>query len=286
MIGSGAGAFGVGGADVGGVGDITAELATVTVARVRLIGAFLVSASVLLAATACSDDRGAGAGTAAPTSIGATAPTSAAPASTSAVPGSTASTTPVIPTEPTGVPGLDDDDAFCAAWAVYAGTLQAIAVAQAFGGQSTVEITRLEMIAAAHLSGAVNGIGANWPSDLFGERAVVLTSFVGPFDRRAQKALQIMSELGATEDDFDVLAAAWDRALRRRVPEQPVIDVPSLDSRLEDIVTQAAQRFDAAVTPFADDPSLDVSGVAKPLTDVYLSDHCPDLASSGIGDQV
>ena len=169
---------------------------------------------------------------------------------------------------------------------MYAGTLQAIAVAQAFGGLSTMEITRLEMVAAAHLSRSVNGIGANWPPELFGERAVVLTSYVGPFDRRAQKALLILSELGVTEEEIDELAAAWDRALRRRVPEQPVIDVPRLSPRLEEIVTQAAQRFDAAVTPFGDDPSLDVSGVAKPLTDVYLSEHCPDLASIGVGDQV
>jgi hypothetical protein len=272
-------------------GDITAELATVTVARVRLIGAFVVSAGVALAAAACSDDDSAGGGAAASTSAagGASvvATTSAVAASTPPTPDSAApSTAPVIPTEPTGVPGLDDPDAFCASWAVYAGTLQAIAVAQAFGGLSTMEITRLEMVAAAHLSRSVTGIGANWPPELFGERAAVLTSYVGPFDRRAQKALQILSELGVTEDEFDELAATWDRALRRRVPEQPVIDVPRLSPRLEEIVGQAAQRFDAAVTPFGDDPSLDVSGVAKPLTDVYLSEHCPDLASIGVGDQV
>ncbi len=248
-----------------------------------MLGAALVMGGV----GACSDEGGAGEGAVAPTSAGApTTTVGGSTAGTSAQPSSSAATIPVIPTEPTGVPGLDDPDAFCAAWAVYAGTLQAIAVAQAFGGLSTTEITRLEMVAAARLSRSVTGIGANWPPELFGERAAVLTSYVGPFDRRAQKALQILSELGVTEDEFDELAATWDRALRRRVPEQPVIDVPRLSPRLEEIVGQAVQRFDAAVTPFGDDPSLDVSGVAKPLTDVYLSDHCPDLASIGVGDQV
>lgn len=184
------------------------------------------------------------------------------------------------------MPGLDDADAYCASWAVYAGTLQAIAVANAFGDLSTMQITRLEMIAAARLASAVHGISANWPTELLVERSVVLTSFIGPFDRRAQKALQIMRDLGATDDDLQELAASWERALRRRVPEQPVIEVPTLSPHLEELVAQAAQQFDAAVTPFGQDPSLDVSAVPMPLTDVYLAQHCPDLASSGVGDQV
>ena len=57
--------------------------------------------------------------------------------------------TTLVTTEPTGIPGLDDPDAFCAAWAVYSGTLQAIGVAQAFGNLTTAEVARLEVIAAA-----------------------------------------------------------------------------------------------------------------------------------------
>lgn len=284
MIGSGAGAFGVGGADVGGVGDITGELATVTVARVRLISAWAVATGAMVALVACTDSGETA--TSAPTTTLARASTSAAGASTSGSAVTPATSGPVAPTEPTGVPGLDDADVYCASWAVYAGTLQAIAVANAFGDVSSVEITRLEMIAAARLSSAVHGIASNWPTELLIERSVVLTSFIGPFDRRAQKALQIMRDLGATDDDLQELAAAWERALRRRVPEQPVIGVPTLAPHLEEFVAQAAQQFDAAVTSFGQDPSLDVSGVAKPLTDIYLSQYCPDLASSGVGDQV
>ncbi|MEY2400600.1 MAG: hypothetical protein QOJ08_711, partial [Ilumatobacteraceae bacterium] len=36
--------------------------------------------------------------------------------------------------------------------------------------------------------------------------------------------------------------------------------------------------------PFAQDPSLVILGVESPLTDAYLVAHCPDLASSGVGD--
>jgi hypothetical protein len=46
----------------------------------------------------------------------------------------------------------------------------------------------------------------------------------------------------------------------------------------------AGRAYDKAVTPFADDPSLVTEGVDTPLTDGYLSVHCPDLASIGVGD--
>ena len=42
--------------------------------------------------------------------------------------------------------------------------------------------------------------------------------------------------------------------------------------------------YDKARTPFAQDPSLAIDGVETPLTDAYLAVHCPDLASSGVGD--
>ena len=56
--------------------------------------------------------------------------------------------------------------------------------------------------------------------------------------------------------------------------------------RLASIVGEAATGFDVAVTPFAHDPSLRVDEVEVPATDAYLAAHCPDLASSGVGDAI
>jgi len=191
-----------------------------------------------------------------------------------------------VVTDPTGVAGLDDADVYCGAWAVYAGSLQAIAVAQAFGDLPSVQVARLEMVAAPSLSAAVNGIAANWPEPLRTEMSVALTSLIGPYERRAQKAIQFMRDAGASEVDFDELRAVWERALRRLDPDDPVIAVGTLAAELDSIVAVAVDRFDAALTSFAEDPSLDTSAVSTPLTDSYLAANCPDLASSGIGDPV
>lgn len=220
---------------------------------------------------------------------GTAAVTAGSPTDTSAPVGSPDTTvvggTGVV-TDPTGIAGLDDPDVYCGAWAVYAGSLQAIAVAQAFGDLPSVQVARLEMIAAPSLSAAVNRIAANWPEPLLTEMSVALTSLIGPYERRAQKAIQFMRDAGATEVDFDELRAVWERALRRLDPADPVIALGGLVAELDAIVVVAADRLDAALTPFADDPSLDTSAVSTPLTDSYLAANCPDLASSGIGDPV
>ena len=209
------------------------------------------------------------------------APTSAADAGATSSPGPSA-----VPTEPTGVPGLDDGDEYCAVWAVYAGTLQAISVAQAFGDLTDLQVARLEIIAAPHLLQAVNGIAAHWPAALMTENPVALSDLIGPYDRRARKALQYLTDQGATDDDIAELTRLWDDALRGRDPNEAVIRVNGLTGELEELVDQAAAAFDAVLTPFSSDPSLDVSNVSTPLTDQYLADYCPDLASSGVGDPV
>ena len=182
--------------------------------------------------------------------------------------------------------GLDDADPFCSDWAVYSGTLQAVGVAGAFGDVGSADIAGLEVVAAASVTDAIDGIGSRWPSELTAERAVVLDDLLGAFGRRAEKALAALRNAGASDADIEQLRSAWDAALRSRDPEQPVIDVPSQSAALATIVASAATAFDAAATPFADDPSLQVDTVQAPLTDHYRAAHCPDLASSGAGDAV
>ena len=53
-------------------------------------------------------------------------------------------------------------------------------------------------------------------------------------------------------------------------------------------VTPAKPEADvaSAVTPYANDPSLVIQGVQSPETDAYLASHCPELATSGVGDSL
>ena len=252
-----------------------------------------VAAAALVLATigGCSDDEatarettGATATTAVADSVAATADgseTTSAPAETAVeLPSST------VAPEPTGVPGIDDANPFCAAWAVYSGTVQSIGIANAFGDLSSMEVARIEVIAAASLVDSVGGIGSRWPSELVSERSIVLTDLVGPFDRRAQKAVAALREAGVTDDELAELTVVWMTALRERTAEDPVIAVPPLRDDLAAKVDAAAVALDASATPFADDPSLIVESVESPLTDAYLSATCPDLASSGVGDAI
>ncbi len=188
--------------------------------------------------------------------------------------------------EPTGVAGLDDADPFCAWWAVYSGTVQSIGIAGAFGQVGSADIARLELVAASSVTDAIAGIDASWPASLLAEHDVVLDGLLGPFGRRAGKALDALRTAGVTEAELADLDARWLDALRARDPAEPVIDVPELPEALAEKADAAVAAFDAAITPFVSDPSLVLDGVESPATNAYLAVQCPDLASSGVGDAV
>ena len=96
--------------------------------------------------------------------------------------------------------------------------------------------------------------------------------------------VETLSNAGVTADELVTLSAAWEAALLARDPASPVIDVPPVADELQAKVDAAGQAYNSAVTPFAQDPSLVVDGLAAPETDAYLAAHCPDLVSSGVGD--
>lgn len=244
--------------------------------NVRTVGAAL-CALALAPLVSCSMDAGPRATTTAPTT---------APSTTAAVPTLPGETSGGTDVGSTGVPGLDDPDAYCAAWASYSGTLQAIGVAQAFGGLTSLEVARIEVVAAAALVASVDAIGRNWPADMLEERSVVLSDLVGPYGRRAQKALTMLLDAGATELDLEQFQKVWDDALHDRQMDEPVVDLPPLSSELEDLVAPVSKLFDSQVTPFGQDPSLDVHTVSAPATKAYLAATCPDLAAIGVGDAV
>ncbi len=194
------------------------------------------------------------------------------------------STQSIAVTEPTGVPGLIADDPFCSAWAGYAGTLQALGIAASFGDLSSDRLAVLELTSAARLVEVAASIAGSWPEELAAERSVVVEQRIGPYARRARRAVEALTAAGVTSAEQATLSAAWQAALSVRDPEEPVIDVASVADDLQFKIDVAAVDYDSVVTPFAQDPSLVVDAVQTPATDAYLVAKCPDLASSGVGD--
>ena len=192
------------------------------------------------------------------------------------------SPSPVV--EPTGVPGLTATDPFCATWASYVGTIQVLGTAAAFGDLASTDLAALELAAAPRLVDDTAAIDGSWPAELAAERAIVVEQRIGPYARRAQRGVQTLLDAGVSDDELISLSDAWEAALLARDPVSPVIEIPPVADGLLAKVESAGRAYDAAFTPFSQDPSLVVEAVATPLTDAYLSAHCPDLAASGVGD--
>ncbi len=186
--------------------------------------------------------------------------------------------------EPTGVPGLTASDPYCAAWAAYAGTLQALGVAASFGNVGGAQLAALELAAAPRLVAVAAEIAASWPPELKAEQSVVIEQRIGPYARRAQRAVDALRKAGVTDDELTTLTTAWQTSLAERDPRVAVIVLPEVPAELQTKLDAAGKAWDADVTPFAQDPSLLVGGVATPATDQYLATHCPALASIGVGD--
>jgi hypothetical protein len=146
------------------------------------------------------------------------------------------------------------------------------------------EFAALELAAAPRLVELAAEIDAAWPSELAGERDVVVDRRLGPYARRAQRGVDALRAGGVTDAELATLSSAWQAALTSRDQASPVIDLPAAADALRTKLDAAAVAHDAAVTPFSRDPSLIVDGVDAPVTDAYLAAHCPDLASSGVGD--
>jgi hypothetical protein len=283
--------------------DISAELATVTLRAMRLSrAATLALATLTVVAGGCSSDDESGAAslvsTTGPqatlprdtTSSSVTSATSASspPSASSASPAST-STTASAPLaaapSPTGVPGIAAGDALCANWARYSGSLQIVAVAANFAGLSPLELAALELESAPTVQSAVAAIAAAWPAELDAERTAALDGYLGPFARRAAKAVDALRTAGFTNEDLAATERSWGEVLATRDPDQPMVTV-SLPATARPMLAAGASAFDEAVTPFTEDPSLQVRLDSVPATKAFLARNCPELASIGVGDDV
>jgi hypothetical protein len=203
-----------------------------------------------------------------------TAPTTAPPA----VPVTTASIGSVSPSiEPvpeTGVPGLDAEDEFCAAWSRFGGSFQVVAVHAAFGEGTAESTARYELMAAPTVVEAYAAMAAGWPDELAGEFESAHGARFGPLAARLEAGYRALVAAGLDDDGAAAMRAAWLDALAGRDPLAANVPV-ELAPELAALVDASIAGHLTAVGPWADDETL-VVDVATPATDAYLSSECPD----------
>lgn len=253
------------------------------VVRHRLVPA---AAALLVVAGACAGDDD---DVSSPTDAAPTTSTTSTAATTPHTPVTTRAGAPDLDTAPTdppptssappptagpadtGVPGLDSEDAFCAAWSRFGGSWQLLV--QAGAAADPVAVARLEVIASTVVQDAYHDVLAVWPAELASERDVVADAYFGAFQRRSADAAAALADAGASDADITALAQAWDAALAQFDPSSTVAVAvpPGLDS----IVDQAAAAFGAARVPLPADPSMVITA-ETPLTDAFLATACPD----------
>jgi hypothetical protein len=194
-------------------------------------------------------------------------------------------TAPSIVTVPeTGVPGLDSDDRFCAAWSRFAGSFQVIAVTAAFGEGPPEQVDTLEVLAAPVVVDAYDELLAAWPDELAAEEDVARDDLLGPLTTRLREGVRALGDAGASEADLAAVEEAWLTALAARDPSTPEFAV-DLPDGLWEVVDEAAALFGERTPAFADDDRL-VTDADTPMTDEYLALTCPDqgtLAGGEVG---
>lgn len=182
-------------------------------------------------------------------------------------------TFPVVEVPEVGVPGIDSEDAFCAAWSRFGGSWQVIQVAANFAPDPSI-VPAMEVAASPVIGDAYDAMFDAWPDELVAERSTVADGFFGPLDRRALAAETALVVAGATPDDLAAIADAWVAALATRDPDDPVLTPEVTDDRWA-LVDAAAAMFADQLVDFRDDPSMRIT-VETPRTDAYLATACPD----------
>jgi hypothetical protein len=183
-----------------------------------------------------------------------------------------------------GLPGLDDDDAFCRAYALFGGSEAVLAVAITFGGPDETTI-RAEIVAAPSISGGADDLLAALPRELEDERELLESVVVGPVRTRARAAIDALRAGGVTDDGFASLEEVWLGWLERRDASSFRIDlpdpIPGVDAGALDVAISA---YVAAVPPYLEDPSIGRGGARTPKTAAYVANACPEVAGLVIGE--
>jgi hypothetical protein len=178
---------------------------------------------------------------------------------------------PTLAPAETGVPGLDSEDAFCAAWSRFGGSWQLLVQSGAAGDPG--HVAPLEVIASTVVQDAYGDVFAAWPAELETERDVVADAYFGAFQRRSADAAAALAAAGASDADVAALAQVWNMTLEGYDPATTIaVDVPP---ELAPLVDQAAVLFTEQRVPLQQDPSMVITA-DTPLTDAFLATACPD----------
>jgi hypothetical protein len=247
------------------------------------VALWLTALLVLGAACSDDDDGDAGGSTQTVVSVVSSAPrltasvspvsplTTDSPNVVSVSVGAPSTAPPTVAVADTGVPGLDSEDAFCAAWSRFGGSWQLLVQAGAAGDPA--QAARLEVIASTVVQDAYDDVFAAWPEQLESEREVVADDYFGAFQRRSADAAAALSAVGASDADVAALAEAWDAGLANYDPST-TFDV-SVPPDLDPLVSDAAAAFSEQRVPLQADPSMVITA-STPLTDEFLGTACPD----------
>jgi hypothetical protein len=182
-------------------------------------------------------------------------------------------TAPIATVPDDRVPGIDSEDPFCRAWSEYAGSFQTLTFASV-AASDPFAAARLEVIASAAVSSAAATIDTQFPEAVADERALFVDDVIGPFARRAQRAMDALDDAGLSPEEIERLGEAWLIELADLGADEieVVVDVPDDLVAAVDVATSA---FAADVPPIAADPSL-VTSADTPATFGYLAEFCPD----------
>lgn len=246
--------------------------------RFRVALVFGVTLSAVLTACSADDDDAGRSETDGPTTTAvAEDPAGGAGGSDSAepVPSESLAAVPEV-----GVPGLDSDDVVCRAWSRFGGSFQVLAVASSpFGSGDPEAVAALEVIASPTVTRAYDELIANWPEELADEAAAVADDYLGPFARRADRALAELEAAGADATAVEGIVAAWETVLAGRDASEADVVVELADD-VRAVVDDAASELAAQTLPIPSDESL-VTDVQVPLTEQYFDDNCPDRGTLG-----
>jgi len=188
-------------------------------------------------------------------------------------PSTAPSTVAIEPVPDVRVPGIDSANPFCRAWSVFAGSFQTLAFAS-IAESDPVAAARLEVVASAAVTSAAQTLADEFPESVAAEREVFLDDVIGPFARRAARAIDELRAAGLAAGDIEQLGDVWLAALVDAGVDDPEIVVVA-PGGLTDPVDAATEVFAANVPVIAADPGL-VTEAQAPATLGYLADNCPD----------
>jgi hypothetical protein len=178
---------------------------------------------------------------------------------------------PIATVPEQGVPGIDSEDPFCRAWSEFAGSFQALAFASALDAANATE---REVLAAAAVVDAARTLDETFPDPVVAERELFVDEVIGPFARRAARAVAELRSVGVADDGLSRLAAVWLSALATTDAEDREVAIET-PADLADAVAAAATSFAEDVPPIVADPSL-ITDADAPATFGYIAEQCPD----------